>query len=143
MAAWNPWRALRERRHITLVWADLPPGMRGAWLRHPSRTEIVLSASSSRIERNAGLAHELVHDERGIDLTPACPPAVRAKEEAIVRAITADRLVPLADLMELVEASTSIGVPVDAALVAREFEVPLDVAQTALERARLRRREAS
>lgn len=144
MARWNPWRTLRDRSHITLVWVDdLPPTIRGAWRTSGRRTEVFLNARLGRIERRAGLGHELVHDERGIHLSPDCPQAVREKEEAIVRRLTAERFVPVSELLELVEAWVSVGEPVDAHLVAREFDVPADVAQTALERAQLRRRLSS
>jgi hypothetical protein len=131
---WNPWRALRERRHLRLVFAELPRSCgRGALLDEPdgSRT-VLLDYRLGRVDRNAVLAHELVHDERNILYPASAPTALVAKEEAIVRRITAERLVPLAELATLTARLVDIGEPVHAVTVAEEFDVPFDVAQRAL-----------
>lgn len=141
--AWNPWRALRARTHLRLVHAPLPPSVRGVLVDGDPRT-IVLADRLSRVERNATLAHELVHDERGLLFPPGAPPALCAKEERWVSQETARRLVPLEELDELVARLEELGEPVGAAVVIEEFDVPVDVAHLALrllrdERARRRR----
>ena len=132
MAAWNPWRALRERDWVSLRWARLPAGTRGLWVSDGTTSTITIDARLGRVERNATLAHELVHDERGVMLTVEAPRALRAKEEAIVADITAHRLVPADDLRQFVDARVGCGEGVTAAMVAEEFEVPVRVALRAL-----------
>lgn len=129
---WNPWRALRAREHIELVYGDLG-GCPGMCERGPFGERIVLDPTLGRIDRNAVLAHELVHLERGILYSPTTPDALVAKEEAAVEAIVADRLVPPVLLEQYLEAAGAHeGVTV--AMVATEFEVPLDIAELALRR---------
>lgn len=129
---WNPWRALRDRAHIELVWADMD-GCPGRAEREGDRQRVLLDPTLGRIERNAVLAHELVHLERGILYCPSTPPALVAKEEAAVEAIVADRLVPPALLQQFILAMAEVD-GVTVADVASEFEVPLDVAERALQR---------
>ncbi|MBN7412667.1 hypothetical protein IUQ87_15085 [Mycobacteroides abscessus subsp. abscessus] len=72
---------------------QLPPRVLG--LSKPS--QIWVCKSLNGFEREAALAHELVHQERGIfDLRD---PLERAAEEREVEAITARRLIPLRDLI--------------------------------------------
>ncbi len=78
------------------------------------------------------LAHELVHDERGILFTADVPDAVIAKEEAYVRAETCRRLVPPHALRTEVARQMSAGAGVTAADVAGWFDVPESVAADAL-----------
>lgn len=131
---WNPWRALRDRRHLRLVYAELPHSCgRGALLDEADggRT-LMLDFRLSRQDRNAVLAHELVHDERNILYLASTPPALVAKEEDHVNREVARRLVPLTLLERYVERIEELGEPVHAVAVAEEFDVPLDVAQRAL-----------
>jgi Zn-dependent peptidase ImmA (M78 family) len=123
----NPWRTLRSRPHLILEWRRLPDGMGGMWT--PGR--IVLDSRLNQVERRCVLMHELVHDERQIGW-PFATEATMEREEAIVRAETADRLVPPAELLELV--SLDGGEPVTAELVAAEFDVTIGVANLALRR---------
>lgn len=132
MARWNPWRALRQRDHVTLRWARLPAGTRGLWVSDGTTATITIDARLGRVERNATLAHELVHDERGVMLTADAPRGVRAKEESIVADITAERLVPAVELEGFVAARVGCGEGVTAAMVAEEFEVPVRVAVRAI-----------
>lgn len=132
--AWNPWRALRDRRHLRLVYAELPDECgRGALLEEAdgSRT-VILDYRLDRRDRNAVLAHELVHDERDVLYTDEIPLALIVKEEGYVNREVSRRLVPRLDLDELVEQLEELGEPVHAVTVAEEFDVPLDVAQRAL-----------
>lgn len=117
---WNPWRALSEREHLDLVVARLPDGVRGVW----SPGVIALDHRLGRRQRNATLAHELVHDERGIG-QPTATEAMMEREEAIVRRITAERLIPADELTEL--ARRGEVEPVHLWEVADHFDVPEDV----------------
>jgi Zn-dependent peptidase ImmA (M78 family) len=123
----NPWRTLRARPGLTLAWRNLPTGMGGMW----TPGVIVLDPRLDRVERRCVLMHELVHDERQIGW-PFATAATMEREEAIVRSETADRLVPAAELLELV--SLDGGEPVTAELVAAEFDVTIGVANLALRR---------
>lgn len=132
VGAWNPWRVLRERRHLHLVWARLPHGCEGRIEDDGHERRIILDLRLERRERNAVLAHELVHDERNILYLPSTPTALVEKEESYVNREVARRLVPLTMLERYVERVVELGEPVHAAAVAEEFDVPLDVAQRAL-----------
>ena len=68
MGRWNPWAALRERAHLTLRWARLD-GILG----YLERDLVVLDDRLDRPERNAVLAHELVHEERGVVVSTRMP----------------------------------------------------------------------
>jgi hypothetical protein len=132
-AAWNPWRALRDRGHLILRWAHLPRGVDGTLADNGDGTRTLsIEARLGRIDRNAVLAHELVHDERSILYFSHTPMALIAKEEALVEAEVARRLVPLDDLEAAVVLWIEIDEPVTATLVAEAFEVPANVAERAL-----------
>jgi hypothetical protein len=125
VAGWNAWRALRERSHLVLRWGS-PAGHDGQI--DPGGT-IWLHPGLSRVDRHATLAHELVHDERGL-LPAGTPPAVVQREELQVHAETARRLVPLEELARFV--SRADFEPVTARDVAAEFDVPTRVAERAM-----------
>lgn len=132
MAGWRPWRALRERDHLTLEWARLD-GCRGHITElGDGRRLIVLDHRLGRVDRNAVLAHELIHDERGILFTDDTPPGIVRKEEALVDAETARRLVPVDELEPLVRARVLDGGCVEWRDVAEWFDVPQDVAERGL-----------
>lgn len=133
--AWNPWRALRAREHIRLDWLWLNAGMRGYIEDDPPGRRIVLARGLSQPERRAALAHELVHDERGL-LPQWAPVSIRAKDERAVDAEVARRLVPADELAEFVLERLSIDEPVTAACIAERFGVPLSVATEAARQAR-------
>lgn len=128
---WNPWRALRERDHIELVFADIPAGTDGAWFPFGPTSTIVLDVGLDRIHRNATLAHEVIHDERGISYPLDAPAALVAKEERAVDLEVARRLVPLDELERFCLARATVGA-VSVHDVADEFEVPPDVAARAM-----------
>lgn len=98
---WNPWRALRERPQIELRQQWLR-GRRGLWVPNGDGTStIYLDPRASRRERRCTLAHELVHEERGIAYGPATPRPLVQLEERTVTRIAVGRLVPAAELAEL------------------------------------------
>lgn len=103
--AWNPWRALRGRPDLRFAIEELPDGVYGAHVARGDRQGILMAKGLDRRRRNATLAHELVHIERG----GGCPThslpddlvAVAHREERRVEREVARRLVPLHDLQEL------------------------------------------
>jgi hypothetical protein len=125
MAGWNAWRTLRERSHLVLRWGS-PGGHDG---QIDAGGTIWIHPELGRVERHATLAHELVHDERGL-LPPGTPAAVVQREEHQVHAETARRLVPLDELAKFIQHCDFE--PVTARLVADEFDVPARVAERAM-----------
>ena len=135
--SWNPWRELRRRTHIVFRLASLPAATGGAvyWPR-AGRAAIIIDPRLSRSERNAALAHELVHDERGGGADhPGMPPswaAVVARDEAAVDQEVTRRLVPPAELVRFCEVMVLLDIGVTAHEVAEHFDVPPAVADKAL-----------
>ena len=129
-SGWNPWRELRARSHLRLAWAPLD-GCRGMLVDGNPRT-VYLDPRLGRVERNAVLAHELVHDERDVLYDDTTPKALIEKEEGYVNRETARRLVPEYELRALVKRHAELGEPVSAVDVMMEFDVPVDVANLAL-----------
>lgn len=130
MSRWNPWRALREREAIRFARLDLPDGVDGVHAIKGEQRAIVVDRSLQLVERNAVLAHELIHDERGHCGPHASALEVR-KEERRVDGEVARRLVPFDELRDFVVARESLGEAVTAADIAEHFEVPKAVAQRA------------
>lgn len=132
MAGWRVWGELRARPHIELVWARLT-GHRGRLEQlSEGRRRIVLDHRLDRVQRRATLAHELVHDERGILFADDTPVGIVRKEEALVRAETARRLVPLDELDALVRRRVADDGCVGWRDVAEWFDVPRETAEEAL-----------
>ncbi len=129
---WRVWAELGRRPHIEVAWAVLV-GHRGRIDDiGRGRRRITIDARLDPAERRAVLAHELVHDERGILFTADVPDAVVAKEEAYVRAETCRRLVPPRALRTEVVRRLSVGGHVSAVDVADWFDVPESIAADAL-----------
>ncbi|MEU9807572.1 hypothetical protein [Mycobacterium sp. NPDC050853] len=97
-ARWNPWEALVTDHSDVQCSFDyrLPPRVLG--LSRPS--QIWVCKTLTQFEREATLAHELIHVERGI--FGLRDPDERAAEECEVEAITARRLIPLRELIGVV-----------------------------------------
>jgi|GEM_PF-2886864 len=132
MTGWRVWGELRRRPHLELAWAYLP-GVDGLIEDlGGGRRRITLDARLPRAERRATLAHELVHDERGILFDARAPVALVAKEEALVEAEAVRRLVPLDELRAMAAAAAD-GEPLTASEVAAAFDVPPDTARLAAE----------
>lgn len=128
---WSPWRALGERGHIAFRFDDSVDDIGGAvYGRLGDWAAIIISPALDQVERRCALAHELVHDERGVT-TPGATDATMQLEEERVRRESARRLVPLEELLELVTARADVEA-VTAVLVASEFEVTVPVAAEAL-----------
>lgn len=129
---WNPWAALRARPHITLH-QELLRGVRGVWVPHPNGTaDIFLDRRLSRRERRCVLAHELIHDERGIAYTCDTPAALVQVEERAVDREVVRRLVPPAELLALLE--VSLPLVLEAWEIAEYFDVDRRTARAALAR---------
>lgn len=126
---------LRERPEIEFVLCDLPAGVRAIHARRGPDRAILISKALSPAERLAALAHELVHDERGHaghhPDHPQWAPCV-AREENRVENLTAQLVLPLDELAVYVDVLAEFE-PVTAELVAWDLDVPVHVAQRALE----------
>ena len=124
----HPWAELRARPWISLQWARLS-GCSGQLVDVGfGRRVLYLSAGLDRVARRAVLAHELIHDERGIFYSPSTPIGLVEVEERAVRREVARWLVPFDDLARM----ALRGEPLTAALVASDFDVPEDVALLAV-----------
>jgi hypothetical protein len=94
---YDPWRDLRENwPEVRVVRAPLRGRLLGE-LRYPV---IVLRSSSSAAQQRCTLAHEIVHLERGVG---ECGPWA-AREEQLVEAEVARRLIPTSDLVAALRA---------------------------------------
>lgn len=105
------------------------------YARRGDRAAIVIDPDLDQIHRRAALAHELVHDERGMARVtggPAGLSVVTGREEARVDIVVAQRLVPAEHLADMIRARVDIE-PITATVVADEFEVPVAVALAALQ----------
>ena len=129
---WDVWAELRRRPHVTLEWADLG-GDGGRIDRHAGGwTIITLDYRLMQRERRAALAHELVHEERGILFDADTPVALIDKEESAVRREVAWRLCPPVELARRIRHTVDNGQPVTAQNVCEWFDVPVDVALEAM-----------
>lgn len=88
---YNPWGELAARPHLQLRWADA--AHRGC-IDFATST-ITLARGMLRAERRSVLTHELVHDERGPTQIWTVP-----REEALVRRVSARRLIDIYDLAD-------------------------------------------
>lgn len=131
-AGWHPWRALRDRTHVRFEFAELPADTLGMTFDRSGWRVIQVDYRLPRRERAAVLAHELVHDERGILYTDSTPAGLVQTEERIVDDETARRLVPLDDLDRWVCARVRSDLAVGWRDVADEWDVPQEVAGRAL-----------
>lgn len=132
MGGWKVWGELRRRVHVELVWAVMR-GQRGRLEDvGGGRRRITIDPRLDQCTRRAVLAHELVHDERGVLFTDDTPVAVIRKEEAWVSAETTRRLVPLEELDAHVRAAVLDDRCVGWREVVEWFDVPRDVAEASL-----------
>lgn len=123
--AFHPWRELRARRDIEVVFTDaLPEDIRGETDGHT----IWMDSSQLQAERRCTLVHELEHIDRG----HTC--AVTHAQEMLVRVATARRLIPLDRLASSIawsrneyEIAETLHVDVD---VVRDRLATLDIYET-------------
>lgn len=133
----RPWRVLRDRPEIELVLCDLPPGVKAIHAQRGEDRAILVSRSLDPAERLAAICHELHHDARGGGCHhPDAPPLLQVaaiREERRVDALVADDLLPPERLEPYVRQRAELGM-VLAREVAEDFEVPIEVADLALQR---------
>lgn len=134
-SGWNPWRDLRSRDHLVLGWARLSGCLERIHDLGDGRRIVYIDHRCDRAERNALLGHALVHDERGL-FDRETPNWLVQKEEALVRAEVARRLVPEAELREFVTQYAELE-GVTARAVSEWFDVPIDVASLALDQLKI------
>lgn len=89
MEHYHPWRDLRDRPHILVHWAHLPPGVSGA----TDGARIYLHEDLLQVERRCTLAHELVHIDAGDQYCQAPAVERRVRRETARRLITLSRVV--------------------------------------------------
>lgn len=137
--AWNPWQALREREHIELGMVDDLPERTGGgvYAREGNLAVILIDSRMHRRDRNAVLAHELIHDEREGGCRSAAMPdtwhPIVVRDENTVNREVARRLVPPADLEEFIQGMCDIHLGVGIDEVTEYFDVPRWVARIALD----------
>lgn len=91
---YNPWQHA-SLLDLRIVLRPLPGRLRGYYRHGPARV-IVIDSQLTQTERRVTLCHELIHYERGDE--PCASDWHESKQEAIVRELSARRLITLADL---------------------------------------------
>lgn len=137
---WNPWATLASLPDLLVGYRHLPTRIGGGIAGHSTRTGrpvVALAKGLTQVERNAALAHELIHHERGLQAhTPGMPATWaprRAADETAVRREVARRLVPVTELAAFADELACAGEGVSPWQVADHFDVPWHVAATALD----------
>jgi hypothetical protein len=128
---WNPWRYIGEHYpHITVVRDRELPGR--IWGLTDGR-RIWICRRLNQAQRRSTLAHELLHIERGL---PPTDPRGLAREEKIVSALAARRLIALPDLIEALkwtrepaELADALWVDTDTVRARMNSLDPIEVAQ--------------
>lgn len=136
---WNPWRALRDQHaEIEFGRVPLPRSVEGLYAWGDGRPVIVVDSNLGRRQREAALAHELVHHERGGTcsgnrLNPVGWRSVEAAEERTVDQIVAERMLDGGEVLAFCSMRAELGEPTTPADVAEEFDVAEWVAAGRLE----------
>ncbi|WP_134324576.1 DUF3263 domain-containing protein [Cumulibacter soli] len=102
MTHWHPWRALRNRADIDIVWTR-GEGSRTIW--HDQGVTIEIDTTALQATRRCVAAHELIHIERGIPTNGGG--VLAAREERRVDAEAARRLIPIDRLAHALAWSTN------------------------------------
>lgn len=129
---------LRDRHpEIEFVLCDLPRGFHAIYACDGPDVAILVNRNDSPVERLAAVAHELHHHRRGGGCHhPDAPPLLRVleqKDEAAVAILVCDELLPAERLKPYVDQRAELGM-VLARDVAEDFDVPIEVADLALQR---------
>lgn len=131
VVGWNPWAALKQRRHLRLEYRAMHPSA-GRIVDHGNgQRTITLRSTLSQVERSCTLSHELIHDEYDLIWPPDCPEGLRAKGEHLVERISDERLLPITDLQEWVDRRGGV---IHRWEVAQEFGVTEAVAERQMAR---------
>ena len=100
-----------------------------AWVA--TATVVLLDDRLGLEQRNVALAHELVHDERGL-LPAGCPDHVVAREEGLVDDEVARRLVPVEEMLAIAARCDRLDEHLEAWELAEIFGVTEAVAHRAV-----------
>lgn len=92
----NPYQALHEELHVTLVFEHLPAGERGRY--YPDLDLIVIDRGLNQKERRSTLMHELVHRMLGHE--PTGDERLDARQEKACEEEAARLLIPLVRLAD-------------------------------------------
>jgi Zn-dependent peptidase ImmA (M78 family) len=121
--------------HVVLV-DHLPAGLRGCYISDGETAVIAVDRNLPEAEREAVIAHELAHHERGGSGHRAdAPPSWRvvvAREEERVDRLVAERLAPDPVVQRVVRRLGDLGEAVTAEGVADELGVARSVAHRSL-----------
>lgn len=100
MGTYDPWRDLSSRAYLRVEFVDTPTGRRGVI----DGNTILIDQHQLQTERRCTVAHELVHDERRVF---PVDPVMRAREETLVEATAARRLIAMPDLVDALRACST------------------------------------
>ena len=123
---------MRRRSEILFGRHDLPEGTEAISAGGDGRPVLVVTRSLGRRLREAALAHELVHHERGPCSCTATWDYVCNKEERKVDRIVADRMLPGGEVLAFAQRRAELGEPTTVTDLAEEFDVAEWVAEIAL-----------
>jgi hypothetical protein len=122
------WRGLAATGGVTITLADLPEGYRGLTAHQRDRAVVFISSSLPPGQRLEALARELSVMERGCAGLEADPVYILPKRQCD---IVCSLLVPIPDLGPWVAEWVEVE-PITGELVAREWGVPIGVAELSL-----------
>jgi len=126
---WLPWKALRDHHpDVEFGRHDLPGDVEGVYAWGDGRPVILLSKRLGRRAREAALAHELVHHERGgtcsgNPLNPVGWRTVEIQEERKIDQLVAERMLDGGEVLAFASRRTEMGESTTVADVAEEFDV--------------------
>lgn len=124
-AGWNPWAALAGMPEVEVQFVRMADRL-GWSIPYPGRPVVLIDERLSQVDKNAVLAHELVHLERD------WPCRANWAEEERVHDEVARRLVPRDELHRWLVSRELDEAQVEAWHVAEEFHVPEPVAERAV-----------
>jgi len=133
----DPWRSIDAHRDLLVTFDPVARLMGGGFqVVDGDQSYIVVDPDLDEANRRAVLTHELIHHERGGGPAPrqssTAGDRLISLDERQVEAEVARRLVPGHELKALIRERLAIDEGVDAAEVAEQFCVPLDVAELAV-----------
>lgn len=137
---WDPYKALGAHPEVELERVDMSPNLYAKvggsmYVVDDDCEAILLDRRLDRAERREGVAHEVIHKERGIPCRKGLPTfydPVWARQEASIEDEVARRLVPLAQLRWFVDRQVAEHASVTALDVAERFEVTEQLAARAM-----------
>jgi Zn-dependent peptidase ImmA (M78 family) len=135
---WSPWKALRESEELEFERVPMPRSIEALYAHGDGRPVILVNNCLGRRMREAALAHELIHHERGGTCSgnPLNPPgwrAVELREEREVDRIVAERMLDAGEVLAFCSMRDEMGEHTTPADVAEAFDVAEWVAERRLE----------